>query len=408
MSGNLAEQIPKLCDPLDLKRCIQALLRVLFRVAPSEAERIWSYKSARRYNLTSSWYEIRRREGTRYMSISPEGGRTQSQRPENVDLKDFVVIDDTGPTPTALVDFLGCLSGKLERKSPEDENYWYALLVRIRTLRLAYIDAPNFYDVLDEIDKAAISGLVKSIEMLQKSSFPKTALADHLLSRTRLGFSRYEMFGTCAGISLFLILLFREADPIDLCKILFPKGDVPHHVDFASVIGSVMKKHKSGLEWIKKTARTMRQFAEQFQRIAGTLDSDVDFYNNIFESSAWAWGGFRVSTILSEIDHEEQSVFEIERNVCDELLATAAASLSTAFEDSLDLRCVRMQRDGVAYLRQHDGDLAADRRADELVDFALLFPPLYRSYLLGQSENLTLRRDPVPGQPQGTPVKWWS
>jgi hypothetical protein len=375
------EDLSRLIVPQGLLYCIAAASRMLRATRPSHVEWYWA-RLATIAATPDQWFELRMGgEVTGYLKVSKSHGRYTHGRPEGVPDDQIRPIEAALPPPTTLRDFLALLGETLAAEDPVESAY---VLSRAQSLR--------------EDENA--SGYAESrilIDVLATSFAPQLSEAAVMAEYEKSLRQRYLSFNVRGDLVGFMYVLTHTALAADskraLSRALRESAPANVHTiyEFIDFLLSAVMRFDGGIDWIAHAAAELADETEAVLDRAAQAKSVGVFYGAIFESVPLAYGAKRAYMFLASVASGDQST-EYQRlaNVSDERLATAVAALEVDFANSMDWRYLLAHRREIARERQTMGDWAAERLANVYIDLAMLYPPFFRPFLLGQTETLTL------------------
>jgi hypothetical protein len=383
-----AEDLSRLTVPKDIRYGIASLSRLLRATRPSSREWFWSQLPTVAGAVVAAapddhqWFESRLSgEVTGYMQIGKSHGRYSHMRPEGVLDDQIRPIENMLPPPTTLRDFLALLGKKLAIEDPVESTY---VLARAQALR-------------EDENASAYAESRILIDALAASFWPQLSEATVMAEYEKSLHQRYLSFnirGDLVGFMYMLTHTARAADPKRaLSRALRESAPANAHTiyEFADFILSAVTHFDGGSSWIACAAGDLADETEVVLDRASNAKSVGEFYGAIFEAVPLAYGAKRAYTFLASATSVDQSA-EYQRlaNVSDERFATAVPALTVDFANAMDWRYLLAHRREIERERRQKGDWAAERLADEYIGLAMLYPTFFRTFLLGQTETLTL------------------
>jgi hypothetical protein len=376
------EDLSRLTVPKDLRNAIAALSRLLRATRPSHEENRWA-QQVTIAKAPGQWFELRMRGVvTGYMQASSHMGRYSHERPKDVPVDQIRQLEAILPPPTTLRDFLALLGEKLAAEDPIESRY---VLARAQALR------ENENDSGYAESRILISALAASFAPPLSEA---AVMAEYEVS-LRERYLSFNIRGDLVGFMYLLAHTARAADPERaFSQALRESGPADIHTiyEFIDFLLSKIAHREGGIGWIVQAATELATETETMLDRANGAKSVGKFYGRMFEVVPLAYGAKRAYTFLASATTSDQSA-EYQRlaNVSDERFATAMATLQIDFSNAMDLRYILAHRQEIARQRHKTGDWAAERLANEYIDIAMMYPPFFRPFLLGQTDTLELR-----------------
>lgn len=371
-----------LVQPADPKPPAISLARYLLCIAPDSAE--WSWQSGDAMDQSPGhWFALRKASHTTYM-LAGESGRFSLTPPEGIDPATLPVVDESGPSPTGLRDFLDTLAQTIADAEPGSAD-------RIKAIARAARNGDSLGILRSELN-AIVAGFA-----MHPPNVPDVAFASELEVQTRQRFINLEIPGTLASAIYLLTRIARLAAPANMIHQAFGLGgsldifDGPQ-VFLRDVLAKIFKI-EGGETKIAEAAAALQDDAESFADLAENAPDFGQFYGGIFESLPLAYAAQQGFEYLANAGAGKPGNYKMLANVCEERVAPAFATMEIDFRNSMDWRAIAAHRAAIAAARQSGGDSAAEQLADQYTHLSLLYPPFTRDFLLEKTDTLPLKAE---------------
>lgn len=381
------EDLSRLIIPNDLRYGIASLSRILRATRPSHEEWHWAQQTVLAV-APDQWFELRMGgQVTGYVKVRNSYGRYSHTRPEGVPDNQIRPLEATLPPPTTLRNFLSLLGEKLAVEEPIEAAY---VLARAQALREDE-NATAYAESRILIDALAASFATQLTEAAVMVEYEKSLHKRYL---------SFDVRGDLVGFMYVLTRTARAAHPQRaISRALRESEPTNIHTinEFLDSLLSAVTRFDGGTGWIECAAGELAGETEATLDRASEAKSVGEFYGAIFEAVPLAYGSKRAYTFLANATSADQSA-EYQRlaNVSDERFATLVSALEIDFANAMDWRYVLSHRREIERERHRKGDWAAERLTDEYIDVGMVYPKLFRPFLLGQTETLTLSAVEAP------------
>jgi hypothetical protein len=368
----------QLVKPRDTVTAAMSLAQYLFFAGPESAERGWLLTATVQRAEPSQWFAIRSKNGTAYM-LAGETGRFSTTLPAGVDAAALPVVDETGPAPTALREYMDSLAITISETHPDAAE-------KIKSIaRLAW-QADNLAWLRGELNEFLSSHGQKG------SQVSDAEFATALEEKTRHRYLSFEIPGALAATVLLLTRIARVAAPLNFIKLALDKPGALNIFDGPErFLLDMLKKFAvldAGEAKIAEACAQLQDEAESFADKAEAATRFGDFYGAIFESVPLAYSAQQGFEFLAAKGFGKPGHYRLSANVCEERVAPAYATMPLAFRDAMDWRELRLHRATIEEARKTGGDTAAEILADQYTKLSLLYPPFLRDFLLGKTDDL--------------------
>ncbi len=374
-----------LVAPRDAVAVAVTLAQYLLFMSPESAERGWSLVGTVGQADPGQWFAIHNKSHTSYM-LAGDHGRFSVAPPEGVDVSTLPVIDESGPAPTALRDYMDWLAKKIAESHPE-----YAEKMNSTAKLVWRVDDLGWL-------RGELNGLVSGFAM-KGPQFSDLEFASTLESDTRKRYLHFEIPGTLAATVLLLTRMARVAAPLNLVGLSFGVGgsldifDGPQR--FLEDMLKKIVKLDAGATKIEEACASLQEEAEGLADKAEAAQAFGEFYGSIFESVPLAYAAQQGYEFLANAGLGKPGHYKMLANVCEERIAPAYATMPLAFRDAMDWRDLHWHRDAIAKARQTGGDTTAEMLADQYTKISLLYPTFLKDFLLGKTDELRLTAAPA-------------
>jgi hypothetical protein len=369
-----------LVEPRNPLAVALALAQYLLFVGPEGSEWGWRLAGIVGQAEPGQWFAVRGKDHTSYM-MAGERGRFSAALPEGVDAGTLPVIDESGPTPTALRGYMDWLAKSIAESQPE----YAAKIGAIAQMAWRGDDLGWLRGELSELR----SGFGKKPPDMPDAEFCAT-----LASETRRRYLHFEVPGTLAATVLLLTAIARVSAPMGVLHQAFGMGGALDIFDgperFLLDMLRKIVKIDSGETKIAEAAAALQDEAEALADKAEGVKGVGEFYGSIFESVPLAYAAQQGFEFLAKAGLGKPGNYKMLANVCEERIAPAYATLPLAFRDAMDWRELRWHRAAIADARKTGGDTAAEMLADQYTKLSLLYPIFLRDFLLGKTDVLRL------------------
>ena len=383
-----------LVKPHDPVAVAVTLAQYLLFMSPEGAEWGWRLTGIVSEAEPGQWFAIRGPRGTTYM-MAGERGRFSTAPPDGLDACALPAVDETGPAPTALRDYMDWLAKTITESRPEyakkaksiAENAWRA-------------DGPGWI-------RGELSELVTGFARKQPD-VPDAEFAAALEGETRRRYLHFEIPGALAATVRMLTAITRVAAPANLVHQAFGVGGRLDIFDgpqpFLHDMLKKIAKIDSGGEKIAEAAAALQADAEALSDKAEAAKGIGEFYGAIYESAPLAYAAQQAFEFLANAGLGAPGHYKMLANVCEERIAPVYATLALAFRDAMDWRELRWHREAIGNARKTGGEMAAEMLASQYTKLALLYPLFLKDFLLGRTDELRLTAQanhPAAGEPAG-------
>ena len=369
-----------LVEPRDALAVAMTLAQYLLFVGPESAERGWNLTGIVGQGEPGQWFAIRGKSQMSYM-LAGERGRFSAVLPEGVDAAALPVIDESGPAPTVLRDYMDWLAKKISEGHPE------------------YVEKINSIAKMawrgDELGwlRGELNGLAGQFAM-KGQQLSDGELSATLEAETRKRYLHFEIPGTLAATVLLMTTIARVAAPLNLVSQSFGVGGALDIFDgpqrfLADMLKKIVKLD-AGETKIAEACAALQEEAEALADKAEAAKGIGEFYGSIFESVPLAYAAQQGYEFLANAGLGKPGNYKMLANVCEERVAPAYATLPLAFRDAMDWRELRWHRAAIADARQTGGDAAAEMLVNQYTRLSLLYPTFLRDFLLGKTDELRL------------------
>ncbi len=375
------EDLLRLTVPADIRYCIISLLRFLQAARPSYQEQSWATQAVMAA-APGQWFELRRGGiPTGYLQAEESRGRYTSTPPEKVSQNRIRPLDMPDPPPTVLRRFLSSMIDRFAAQDPVAARDF----LPYRDLLLKSEEDAGYLATRELTGALATGAGLRVPEALVMAEYENTLLGQ---------FNHLGVRGEIVGILLMLCHVARKADPqtaLTLALQSTPKTPVCDLAGFGDFVLSGVMSQSGGASWIKEAAQELRDRDEAKLDEAMAAKSAGNFYGAIYSSIPFAYGAKRGFGFLSRsLTGDEAVNCQVLANQCDERFAYGMAALKVDFGNSMDWRFLLAHRRMVDKHRQLKGETYAEATAVELIDISMMYPALFRPFLLGKTNNLTM------------------
>jgi hypothetical protein len=368
----------QLIKPRDAVTAAMSLAQYLFFAGPESAERGWLLTATVQKAEPSQWFAIRSKNSTAYM-LAGETGRFGKTLPAGVDAAALPVIDETGPAPTALREYMDSLAITISETHPDAAE-------KIKSIAKLAWQADNLAWLRAELNELLSSHGQKG------SQVSDAEFAAALEKDTRHRYLHFEIPGALAATVLLLTRIACVAAPLNFIRLALDKpGALSIFNGPERFLLDVLKKFAmldAGEAKIAAACAQLQDEAESFADKAEAATRFGDFYGAIFESVPLAYSAQQGFEFLADKGFGNPGHYRLLANVCEERVAPTYATMPLAFRDTMDWRELRLHRATIAEARKTGGDAAADMLADQYTKLSLLYPPFLRGFLLGKTDDL--------------------
>lgn len=334
----------------DLKNCLIALQRCLYVSSPSAAEELWSLRTP----------------GTVAASLPV-------------------------PPPTALREFFRALIEQLTDSDPVDSR-WKAPL-REKSARIYAMEHPH------AIHSVMAANLEPLREALAANRINGEWISEYL-AKVGAAHSAFFITSPVAGDLSLIATIVGLAWPM---RYSFGSGFRMDQLladnsleSFLTAITQQAPSRGEIMALMRKGCLGMQSKGEELQDSTVAVESIAQFYAQLFASTPWLRGASRGLDFLRRQDqagfHSSAWDLTLASNMCDVRSVVAGAAMMAQFADSLDSRDLFYRRDEIQEERARNGDAAAERRADQILETEMLYPPFAKPFLLGQTTLFASRR----------------
>jgi hypothetical protein len=368
----------QLVKPRDAVTAAMSLAQYLFFAGPESAERGWLLTATVQKAEPSQWFAIRSKNSTAYM-LAGETGRFGKTLPAGVDAAALPVIDETGPAPTALREYMDSLAITISETHPDAAE-------KIKSIAKLAWQADNLAWLRGELNELLSSHGQKG------SQVSDAEFAAALEKDTRHRYLHFEIPGALAATVLLLTRIACVAAPLNFIRLALDKpGALSIFNGPERFLLDVLKKFAmldAGEAKIAAACAQLQDEAESFADKAEAATRFGDFYGAIFESVPLAYSAQQGFEFLADKGFGNPGHYRLLANVCEERVAPTYATMPLAFRDTMDWCELRLHRATIAEARKTGGDAAADMLADQYTKLSLLYPPFLRDFLLGKTDDL--------------------
>jgi hypothetical protein len=354
-----------------------SLARYLLCFGPEGPERAWQSDQVMA-QAPGQWFAFRKGARTTYMRAG-ESGRFSLTPPEGVDPAALPVIDESGPPPTLLRDYLDSLAKSIVVNDADDA-------ARIGAIALAAYNGDNPGALRSEIF-AICEGFIRRSSDL--------ADASELEAQTHRRFIDLLIPGTLASAIFLLTRIVRVAMPGDLVHQAFGAGgslDIFNgpQVFARDVLAKIMRL-EGGEAKIAEAAASLQADAESLADRAEAATEFGEFYGRIFEGFPLAYAAQQGFEFLADASAggAKAGDYRMLANVCEERTVCASTTMSIDFSNALDWRELHLHRAAIARAQESGGSAAAEQLADQYTKLSLLYPLFLRDFLLSKTDHLS-------------------
>jgi hypothetical protein len=376
------EDLLLLTAPADVRYCIVSLLRFLQASRPSYQEQSWATQAAVAA-AAGQWVELRTRGvATGYIQAEESRGRYRPTPPENVARNEIRPIEMPDPPPTTLRQFLSSMIDRLVVQDPTGAREFL-----------------HYRDMLagseEEAGYLATRRLASALAGGAGLGVPEAAVAQELASTLLDQFDHFAIRGEVVGVLLMLCHVSRRADPQRALTIALrntPKIPVHDLAGFGDFVLSGVNSQTRGAGWINEAAQELSETVEAKLDDATAATSIGSFYGAIYSSIPFAYGAKRGFGFLSRsATGDEAANYAVLANQCDERCAHGMAALKVDFGNSMDFRFILAHRRMIEKQRRLNGETYAEATVIELIDTSMTYPTFFCPFLLGRTNNLTMK-----------------
>ncbi len=367
----------QLVKPRNAVTAAMSLAQCLFFAGPESAEWGWLLAATVEKAEPGQWFAIRSKNNTAYM-LAGETGRFSTTLPAGLDAAALPVIDETGPAPTALREYMDSLAVTISETHPDAAE-------KIKSIAKLAWQADSEGWLRGELNELLSSHGQKG------SQVSDAEFAAALEKETRHRYLHFEIPGALAATVLLLTRIACVAAPSNFIKLALDKpGALNIFNGPERFLLDVLKKFAmldGGEENIAEACAQLQDEAESFADKAEAATRFGDFYGAIFESVPLAYSAQQGFGFLAGKGFGKPGQYRLLANVCEERVAPAYATMPLAFRDAMDWRELHRHRATIAEARKTGGGAAAEILADQYTKLSLLYPPFLRDFLLGNTDD---------------------
>lgn len=374
----------KLVVPRNPLTVAMTLAQYLMFVGPEGSEWNWHSVPIIEADEPGKWFTIRSRNSMGYQMAGTKG-RFSRTPPKGVNVATMPVLDETGPAPTALREYMDALTKSIAAAQPQ-----YA--EKMKAIAEATWRGDELGWLRGELSELSIGYARKGSEVTD------AAWAEALETETRRRYLHFEVPGALASAIFMLTRIAKLAAPVRLlhaatlvagrCDIF--DGPQTYLRDRLAQISKV----EGGAAKIAEAAATLQAEAEALGHRADAAKGFGEFYGSIFESVPLAYAaqqGFQFLAVGEAGDVQPKAgTYQVLANVSEEIIAPAFATLRLAFEDAMDWRELHWHRERIAAERKAEGDEAAVRLMKQYTRDMQLYPIFLEDFLIGKTDEFRL------------------
>lgn len=374
------------------KICATAAVRSLLTDAPSRAESQWATRDLFTGHADGQWLEVLSGARVWYMQVG-RSGRFSSTRPAGIADSLFVkVTEPLGPHFQIRV----FLDGLAKRFASSKEVVWERWL-RDLSPRLRAMGNGTYES--DEM-RCFLQGCIAQIGGNGAAEYCKAYISSLQQRHTDLSAPGYVL--------AYMLLLDRswrqmsKGSVVDFVLISLNAPNLPvverfrSLRDFVDAVLRILLVEAGEAQAVEDAVKSMQTFGEKMQREVVVARSVEDFYATHYLCAPWLYGAYRGYEFLADMSRpggDQQRRHKISAKVCEERVLKSRGALDTFFTVCIDPGRLEGIRKQVSVVREREGDFGADMLADQFVSYQLLFPSVWKPYLVGQSDKNPMPRE---------------
>ncbi len=358
-------------------------MRWLMAITPSRTEHSFANRHKMAGYPDDTWFEVHDENRVAYIKVG-ESGRYSRTRPLDVPGDQFIrIVYDPGPHF-----MLRRFVQRMVEKLPDTEPDKPGLLAGVD---VSYASGDGRFE---ESERRALMCSCADVHHRREDV---TAHLTAYMEALRARFINFQVPGYFLGHTAVLEAVLRGRPALAVVALESIDGAAMSIHSMSDVVATVLKaivgKEPGGLQIVADGLEDVADRGETLLKSSLKARSVGEYYGRLFEACPVLYSAFLCYGNLADAvpDADGRELYRHRANVTEEFMIRAHTSLGVFAEVYAGVGHLMTYCKRIADLRRTQGAAAAETLANQLIYLEFLFPPSWKPFLLGESNDLPMR-----------------